>query len=170
MIVEGQRWYVVQSQPNAEAKAATHLIRQGFATYLPRYLKRRRHARRVETVSASLFPRYLFVGIDLNVQRWRSIFSTVGVSRLVCHGELPTPIASSVIEALKAREDGGGFIQLDQRPKFRRGDKIRVTDGAFAECLGLYESMKDSDRVAILLDLLGRKVRVMVDVELVAAA
>jgi hypothetical protein len=30
--------------------------------------------------------------------------------------------------------------------------------------------MKDSDRVAILLDLLGRKVRVMVNAESVAAA
>jgi hypothetical protein len=30
--------------------------------------------------------------------------------------------------------------------------------------------MKDSDRIAILLDLLGRKVRVLVDAEAVAAA
>ena len=170
MIIDGQRWYVVQSQPNAEAKAALHLSRQGFVTYLPRYLKRRRHARRVESVPASLFPRYLFVGIDLDVERWRSIFSTVGVSRLVCQGELPMPISTSVIDALKAREDDSGFISLDQRAQFRPGDKIRVLDGAFADCLGLYEGMKDSDRVAILLDLLGRKVRVTVDAESVVVA
>ena len=170
MLTLGQRWYVVQSQPNAEAKAAAHLNRQGFSTYLPCYLKRRRHARRVEIVPASLFPRYLFVGIDLNVQRWRSIFSTVGVSRLVCHGELPTSISDSVIDALKAREDVTGFIQFDQRPTFRPGDAIRVLDGVFADRLGLYEGMKDSDRIAVLLDLLGRKVRVMLDMDCVAAA
>ncbi len=95
MTIEGQRWYVVQSQPSAEAKAVFHLNRQGFETYLPRYLKRRRHARRVETIAAPLFPRYLFVAIDLNAQRWRSVFSTVGVSRLVCQGEIPTPISNS---------------------------------------------------------------------------
>lgn len=170
MIPQGQRWYVVQSQSNAEATAVLHLNRQGFATYLPRYLKRRRHARRIETVAASLFPRYLFVGIDLSAQRWRSIFSTVGVSRLVCHGEIPTPVPNGVIDALKAREDGGGFIQLDQRPGFRSGDQIRVLDGAFADCLGLYESMKDGDRVAILLDFLGRKVRVTLGTDCIAAA
>ena len=164
-----QRWYVVQSQPNAEAKAVAHLERQGFVTYLPRFLKRRRHARRIETVAAPLFPRYLFVGIDINVQRWRSIFSTIGVSRLVCQGNLPTAVADRVIESLKAREENG-FVHLELRPNFRPGDKIRVLDGAFADCLGLYEGMKDSDRVAILLDLLGRKVRVTVDVESVAAA
>ena len=165
-----QRWYVVQSQPNAERKAIAHLERQGFATYLPRYLKRRRHARQVEIVPAPLFPRYLFVAIDLGAQRWRSIFSTVGVSRLVCNGEMPTPISEEVLETLRAREDAGGYVRLDHRPAFQTGDRIRVLDGAFAECLGLYEGLRDSDRVAILLDLLGRKVRVTVDVESVAAA
>ena len=52
----GHRWYVVRTQPHAESKASAHLGRQGFETYLPRYLKKRRHARRVETVQAPLFP------------------------------------------------------------------------------------------------------------------
>jgi transcriptional antiterminator RfaH len=161
---------VVQSQPNAEHKAIAHLGRQGFVTYLPRYLKRRRHARRVEVVPAALFPRYLFVGVDLAAQQWRSIFSTIGVSRLVCSGELPTAIPDQVIANLKAREDADGFVRFSNRPNLRPGDKIRVLEGAFIDCLGLYEGMKDSERVAILLDLLGRKVRVVVDVEAVAAA
>lgn len=170
MICGETRWYVVQSQPNAENKAVTHLGRQGFTTYLPRYLKRRRHARRVEIVSAPLFPRYLFVAIDTTVQRWRSIYSTMGVSRLVCSGELPAAVADHVVTTLKAREDAAGFVRLERRPQFRAGDKIRVLDGVFADCLGLYEGMTDRDRLAILLDLLGRKVRVLVDAEAVAAA
>lgn len=168
--MSAQRWYVIQSQPNAEMKAVAHLNRQGFETYLPRYLKRRRHARRIEIVAAPLFPRYLFVRIDLEKQRWRSIFSTVGVSRLVCSREVPTPVPEQVVEILQARHDASGYVKLDQRPSFRPGDKIRVLDGAFAECFGLYEALKDSERVAILLDLLGRRVRVMVNVDSVAAA
>jgi transcriptional antiterminator RfaH len=164
-----QRWYVVQTQPNAEGKALVHLGRQGFATFLPRYLKRRRHARRVETVAAPLFPRYLFVTIDMSKQRWRSIYSTVGVARLVSSGDTPTAVADEVIELLKQREDPAGFIKLE-RPQFRVGEKIRVVDGVFTDCLGLYEGMSDRDRVTILLDLLGRKVRVLVNAEGVAAA
>ena len=67
MIAAGPRWYVVQTQANAEHKAVAHLGRQGFTTYLPRYLKRRRHARRVDIVPRPLFPRYLFVSIDVGV-------------------------------------------------------------------------------------------------------
>jgi len=165
-----RHWYAVQSQPNAEHKAIAHLGRQGFETYLPRYLKRRRHARRTETVAAPLFPRYLFVAIDMTVQRWRSIYSTVGVTSLVGSGGFPTPVPDRVVAGLRARENADGFIQLERRPSFRAGDKVRVLDGVFADSLALYEGMKDSDRVAILLDLLGRKVRVMVDVEAVTAA
>jgi transcriptional antiterminator RfaH len=169
-MISAQRWYVVQSQPNAELKAVTHLNRQGFATYLPRYPKRRRHARRVEVVAAPLFPRYLFVSIDMTVQRWRSIYSTVGVSRLVCNGDLPSPVLDDVIGSLRSREDASGLIRLLHRPNFKPGDKVRVLEGAFCDCLGIYDGMSDCARVGILLDLLGRKVRVLLDADAIAAA
>jgi transcriptional antiterminator RfaH len=163
-------WYVVQTRPHAEAKAASHLERQGFDTYLPRYLKRRSHARRVETISAPLFPRYMFVAVDLAVQRWRAIQSTVGVSHLVCHGGDPAQVTASIIDGLKAREDERGFVQLERRPQFAPGDKIRILEGVFAACLGLFEGVADRDRVAILLDFLGRKVRVKLDADFITAA
>lgn len=164
------RWYVVQTQPHAEAKAVSHLNRQGFDAYLPRYLKRRRHARQIETVRAPLFPRYMFVSIDLATQRWRCIQSTVGVSRLVCNGEDPAPVSDHVIASLRAREDAEGLVHLEPQPRFRPGEQVRITDGALTSCLGLYEGMADGDRVKVLLDLLGRKVRVVVDELSIVAA
>jgi transcriptional antiterminator RfaH len=68
------------------------------------------------------------------------------------------------------REEVNGFIKLDRRAPFCPGDKIRILDGAFSSCLGLFEGMAESERIAILLDLLGRKVRVVLDADLVAAA
>jgi transcriptional antiterminator RfaH len=164
------RWYVVQTQANAENKAVAHLARQGFATYLPRYLKRRRHARRVDTVAAPLFPRYLFVEINIDVQRWRSIYSTAGVSRLVSNGDWPVPVPDLVINALRSRENTSGYVEFDERPKFDTGDKVRILEGAFYDCLGIYAGMPDRERVEILLELLGRKVRVLLGAEAIAAA
>jgi transcriptional antiterminator RfaH len=170
MIAGRPQWYVAQTQPNAENKAVAHLQRQGFVTYLPRYLKRRRHARRADIVPAPLFPRYLFVEIDTAVQRWRSIYSTLGVSQLVGHGDAPTPVSRDVIASLKSQEDNAGFVRPARQPGLSIGDRLQVLDGAFADCFGLYEGMKDSDRVAILLNLLGRKVRVLLDADSVVAA
>ncbi|HUC48637.1 MAG TPA: transcriptional activator RfaH [Xanthobacteraceae bacterium] len=165
-----RRWFVAHTRPNAEAKAAANLVRQGFGVYVPRYLKRRRHARKIETVAAPLFPRYVFVAVDLAAQRWRSIYSTVGVARLVCNGDDPAAVPDAVVGALQSREDARGFIKLDARPGFRPGETVRVLDGAFSSCLGLFEGMAERERIAILLDLLGRKVRVVLDADLVAAA
>ncbi|MBR0938022.1 transcription termination/antitermination protein NusG [Bradyrhizobium jicamae] len=163
-------WYVVQTRVNAEAKASANLCRQGFSVYLPRYLKRRSHARKVETVARPLFPRYLFVAIDLAAQRWRVIQSTVGVSQLVCWKDRPASVADGVIEALRAREDEDGFIKLARSSLFVPGDKVRIVAGAFIDSLALVEGVSDQQRVAVLLDLLGRKVRVLVGTDLVTAA
>lgn len=166
----GTSWHVVQVHPHAEAKAQMHLARQGFVTYLPRYLKRRSHARRVEIVPAPLYPSYLFANFNRALHRWRSICSTIGVARLVCCGDLPAAIDNSIIDCLRSREDADGFIQLERRPQFAPGDKVRVREGVFYDCLGLFEGMGDRERVAILLELLGRKVRVVLDEEFIVAA
>lgn len=166
----GRCWFVALTQPHAEFKAAAHLERQGFEPYLPRYLKERRHARRTEIVAAPLFPRYVFVAFDLTMQRWRAIHSTIGVARLVCSGDQPARVADAIIDDLRATQDDRGYVCLPRQPAFRAGDAIRVVEGAFAACLGLYEGMNDGERVAILLDLLGRKVRVSIGVDAIAAA
>lgn len=166
----GARWYVVQTQVNGEAKAAQNLIRQGFEIYLPRYLKRRRHARKIDFTAKPLFPRYMFVAIDMATQRWRSIQSTFGVSHLISNGDDPATVPAGVVRALKAREDAKGFIQMDAKPAFAPGDKVRVLAGAFMDSAGLFNGLADHDRVSILLDMLGRKVRVLLDADMVAAA
>ena len=163
-------WHVVQVHVHAEAKAQIHLARQGFETYLPRYLRRRRHARRTDMVAAPLYPSYLFVTFNPSIHRWRSIQSTVGVARLVCNGETPAAIDGAIIDGLRSRENEQGYIQLERRPQFAAGDKVRVREGVFCDCFGLFESLSDRERVAILLELLGRKVRVVLDEDFVVAA
>ena len=168
--ITGARWYVVQTQINGETKAAQNLLRQGYEIYLPRYMKRRRHARKVDFVAKPLFPRYMFVAIDMATQRWRSIQSTSGVSRLVTHGDEPAAVPEGVVRALKVREDAKGFIKPNIAPAFAPGDKLRVLGGAFTDSSGLFNGMADHDRVFILLEMLGRQVRVVLDADLVAAA
>lgn len=170
MGMQSFRWYVAQTQPRAETKASEHLRRQGFEIYLPRFLKHRRHARRVDTVAVPLFPNYLFVAVDMSTQRWLSIQSTTGVVRLVRDGDRPAPVSPQIIETLKGHEDATGLIRLVRGPRFSAGDKVRVVAGAFSDCLGLYEGLSGEARVAILLELLGRKVRVVLHADIIDAA
>ena len=163
-------WLVAQTQPNSEMKAAHNLVRQGYEVYLPRYLKRRRHARKTDYVAVPLFPRYVFIGTDLATQRWRPIQSTFGVTRLVTNGDRPVPVPEEIIRSIVLREDEKGFVRMEHAIRFSPGEKVRIVSGAFAENLGFFECSGDRDRVAILLDLLGQKVRVVLDADSIAAA
>jgi len=163
-------WFVVQTHPRAETKAQRHLLNQDFKTYLPVYRRQIRHARRTEVVLRPLFPNYLFVQLDSELHRWRSINGTVGVRQILSDGNAPRQVPHLVIEAILAREGEDGVITLAP-PTFLRGQAVRLTDGAFAEMSALFEEMRDDDRAVLLISLLGRKVRVSVPVgEVVAAA
>lgn len=163
-------WYVAQTRHLSEARAAHELEAQGLKVFLPRYLKRHSHARKVTWKPAPLFPGYLFVSFDPAVQRWRSVNGTYGVARLVAGTDGPAAIASGIIEKLMARRDGAGYIALPQRPVFQPGEPIRITRGSFENSLGLFEDFTDQDRVAVLLELLGRKVRVVLEEDMVEKA
>jgi transcriptional antiterminator RfaH len=163
-------WYAVYTRPREEFKALGHLQRQGYQVYLPRYATKIRHARKSVRVVRPLFPRYLFVRLNLAAEGWRSIRSTIGVTDIVCFGDQPAPLPSGVIEALQSQEVVGGFIQFADQNSFKPGDSVVVLKGPFARQLGRCDGASDNERVAILLDLLGRKVRVVLDVEAVEAA
>lgn len=153
-------WYAAHTHAGAESRAHWHLERQGFTPYLPRYLKRRRHARKTEWVRAPLFPRYLFVWVDIEKQRWRAIQSTVGVSYLICGESGPLPVPQGIVEELRQREDERGLIDLARQAPFSHGDRVQVNEGALIDQVGLFECGSDHERAVILMKLLGREVRV----------
>ena len=69
-----------------------------------------------------------------------------------------------------SRSDVQGLNSAAADSNHKRGDRVRVRDGPFASALGLFEGVADADRVAILLELLGCKVRVVLDGDLIEAA
>ena len=162
-------WYVVHTRPRGEETAQRHLTRQGFDAFLPQYLKRRRHARRTDWIRAPLFPRYLFVAMDIEMTRWRAISSTVGVSHLVCQGERPAPVPPGVVPDIRQRLDADGLIAIEPEAPFHQGDVVRVTAGALVDQLGLFQCATDEDRVVLLLDLLGRQVKVTLPLDTVTS-
>ena len=165
-----EAWYAVHCHPRGEDKAAFHLRQQGYEVYLPRYQKRRRHARKVDWVAAPLFPRYLFVAFDITRNRWWPINSTVGVSHIVCTDRLPMEVPHQVITEIRNREDVQGLVNLTSTCAFRPGDKVQVRSGPFDEHIGMFENIDDKHRVTLLLDLMGRQVRVRVNANLLDRA
>ena len=156
------RWFVVHTRAHAEKQAEAHLRNQGFTTYLPCYRKRRSHARRIEIVHAPVFPRYLFIQMDEQSAPWRAVRSTVGVVDIVRLGERPAPVPVGIVEAIQIREDGDGLVCVAPQGLFSKGERLHIAAGAFQGQTGLFECAADEERVVVLLELLGRDIRVSV--------
>lgn len=151
-------WYCVHTKPRMELWARSNLWERGVEAYLPLYRKRRRHARKVDWISAPLFPRYLFVEADLEAGERRRIVSAEGVAQLVAFGERPATLAPAIVAELRRREDASGHVEL--QPSFTPGEPLRVREGALLNQVGLFQGLDDERRVVVLLTLLNRPVRV----------
>jgi transcriptional antiterminator RfaH len=165
-----KQWFVVHTQSCKETVAQQHLSEQGFDVYFPRFKKMRRHARKVEEVLAPLFPRYLFLGIDLEVDQWRSIQGTRGVSYLLVTDDQPAVVHSGIIQGLKDQENAEGLVPVDSMAFFAKGDRLRVLDGAFKDYVATFEKMDDKQRVQLLLHCLGREMSISLPSYAVEAA
>jgi transcription antitermination factor NusG len=162
------RWYAAATLPHREARAELQLENQGFRVFLPRRLKTIRHARKLMNVVAPLFPRYLFVELDLTRQPWRSVNGTFGVSCLIMQGDMPHPVPCGIVETLLASSDADGIVQCQQDLKI--GGRVRLLAGPFAEQLGTIARLDDKGRVRVLLEIMGGGVPIDTRREFVAAA
>jgi transcription elongation factor/antiterminator RfaH len=163
-----ERWYVVHTQPQREVQAAQQLENQDYRVFLPRFFKSRRHARKFETVMAPLFPRYIFIILNLGRDRWRSVNGTLGVDRLLMRAGEPEPVPHGLVEQLTGATAADGVVRCG--PALKEGQTIRVTAGPFAELVGKLESLDDQGRVRVLLEIMGGKIPVLLPETLVAPA
>ena len=90
------QWYLIQFKPNSHRLAERNLQRQGFETFLPMQKITRRKASRFVSDLKPLFPGYMFVSVNSDLAPWRSINSTIGVSKLVSFEGKPKPLPLTV--------------------------------------------------------------------------
>ena len=162
-------WIAVYTHAHSEEKASFHLRRQGYNVFLPKYLRLRRHARRVDWVPKALFPRYLFVSISRKQTAWRTILSTIGVSNLICADGFPVAVPGGVIDEIKSRQDENGFVSTGSRD-LKKGDKVRFVDGPLQEVEAIFDCADDIERVTLLSKMMGHWVKIRVRKEKVFSA
>jgi transcription elongation factor/antiterminator RfaH len=161
ILADGERWFVVHTLPYQEKRAQIQLENQRYRTFLPKREKTIRHARKLTTAVAPFFPRYMFIILDPERDQWRPVDSTLGVGGMVMQGNRPQPVPPEIVETLIASTGSDGLLQL--RPQLNVGDPVRLTQGPFAEYLGTFDRLDDSGRVRVLLDMLGRRVPILVE-------
>jgi len=150
-----QAWFAVVTKPRSEAIAHEHLLRQGYDCMLPRLRRARRSAAGTRHQVECLFPNYLFVYADTEHTSLAPIRSTRGARGVVRFGGVPAEVPVAVIEHIKQRIDAeNGFVRLEA-PNLRPGQPVRLTEGPFSGLDAVFVMNQGTDRVRLLLELMG---------------
>jgi len=142
------RWYLIQTKPRQEARAEENLRRQDFDCYSPR---------KDSTTQEPLFPGYLFIHLDRQMDNWYPIRSTRGVARVVSFGDEPTPVRDELIEQLRQR-----LAAPPEKLQFQPGERVQLHGGSFNELEAIFVATDGEQRSVILLNLLQREQKVRV--------
>ena len=157
-------WYCVHTKPRAEAQALEHLQRQAFECLLLRIQRNVLRGGRRQHVVEPLFPRYLFLRANPELQSLAAVRSTRGALGLVRFANLPGIVPQSLIDCLQRDADAQGVIvQADSRPQ--PGDNVTVITGTLAGLCGVYSQARGDQRAIVLLQLLGGAQRVLLPQE-----
>jgi transcriptional antiterminator RfaH len=151
-----KHWYLVKTKSKQEDIAIINLENQNFHVYCPYAL--------ISNKSVALFPGYLFIQLDKDIQNWSPIRSTKGVLYFVRFGLDYAKIPDNIIEFIKANQLNTAE-KLKNINKFKPGDKVQITDGVFKNCIAIFKSFKSDERVILLMNLLGQQQKLTIKQE-----
>ena len=162
----GLRWYTIRTKARKETVVERRLGDLNLEVFLPWLRSRRRIGSRYQWVLVPLFPGYLFCRLDL-VLTGKAVRYAPGVKDFVKFGNRIAELEVDVIETLQNRCPNG--VARIQPRIYRVGEPVMIREGPLAGLEAIFEQeMRESQRVAVLLDLLGRKTRLILPSEMIA--
>jgi len=160
-------WFCVRSQPRHEHIATANLRRTLELEVVNPRIRFKRFTRRGPVwVTESLFPNYLFARFN-----WKASLNAVqytsGVAGVVHFGSFWPSVPDEVIDDLR-RMIGQDEVRVVEQT-IQVGDELDIASGPFTGFRGVVTRvMPARDRVAVLLDFLGRQTQVELKMESVA--
>ena len=124
-----KHWYAIYTKSRQEVTAAENLRRQAFEVYLPNIKQGRRYRGQWREKIEPLFPRYLFIRLNLGEDNIAPIRSTHGVSKLVSFSDQPTTVPDPLIDALIELADPDTGLLHPKEDLFEAGTTATIVGG-----------------------------------------
>jgi transcriptional antiterminator RfaH len=158
-----KHWYAIHTKPRQETLAAENLQRQDFEIYLPKIKQAKRYRQQWQEKIEPLFPRYLFIRLDLGKDNVAPIRSTRGVSKLVSFSGQPSTVPDSLIDALMQSANPDTGLHSPEERLFETGDTVTIVNGPLEGLEAIFKARDGEARAIILLDILGKSQQVKID-------
>lgn len=155
-------WFLAYSRPRLESVALQNLQQQGFNAYLPLYKCLKKTETGTHAAFEPMFPRYVFFRPAHANQSIGPVRSTRGVGHIVSFGHVPAIIRPDTLRAIAQLEQARNAVDVTELCNLRPGTAVRFANPAFVGLQGLVKSVS-SQRVSVLLEIMGREQIVTVD-------
>jgi transcriptional antiterminator RfaH len=140
-----------------ECRVAETLACRGLKAYLPIVIY---HGKRGTLLEKPFFPRYIFAQFDWEREGLASVQWTPGLSQVVTFDGKPAWLSDAEVTYLRHALDQ---LDGDEFMSIKPGERVRVTGGPFRDIEAVFDRrLNGEQRVAILLDILGRRTSVIV--------
>ena len=155
-------WFAVNTKPHLEDKAAFNIRRLGVEVLLPRIASVKSMFGATRTITAPMFPSYLFAQFSPE-RSLHAIRFARGVRRVVSAGDTPIPVDSAIISSIQDRIDTRGFVELAPQ-QFEVGSEVLIKEGFLQGLTGVFErELNGQKRVVILLESMEYQARAFVE-------
>ena len=143
--------------------AAENLRRQAFEVYLPNIKQGHRLRGQWQEKIEPLFPRYLFIRLNLGEENIAPIRSTHGVTKLVSFSGQPATVPDPFIDALTQVSDPDTGLIHPEKDLFEAGATVTIMDGPLHGLEAIFKVHDGEQRSIILLELLGKLQYISID-------
>ena len=143
-----KKWYLIKTKSKQENTAIINLENQGYTSYCPIV--------KINKKNVVLFPGYIFIYLDEHNDNWLPIRSTKGVIDFVRFGLNFAQVSDDIIEYIRDNQ-ANSEEKLKKLSKFKEGDKVRIIDGVFKNCIAIFKSYKSEERIILLMNILGQE-------------
>lgn len=171
-------WWVLLSEPMRELFAAESLRRRGYRPYVPVERVTRTQTlrsawgqsiRRTKVRNVPIFRGYIFCPVAPDTD---PLYTAIGLrpdkGRFMRVGETPVIIDDNDIEMLRMAEKIVASQVIPGLPYYLH-QKVKITAGPLADRIAEISRLDKADRIELLLEILGRRTRIVVSSDYISA-
>ncbi len=166
----GKNWFVIHTYSGYEERVKKNLEQrvkfmdagdEVFQVIIPTVDEVEVRGGQRRTVTKKILPGYVLIQMKMSDQSWNIVRNTPGVTGFVGGGSKPIPLQGEEVNQILHQ-------MTAEAPKikvgFRQGQSVRVTNGPFADFVGVVDEISvEKGKVKVLLSLFGRETPVELD-------
>lgn len=163
MSESSKSWYAVYTNSRTEKKLALELSKKGITQYLPIISTKKQWSDRIKTVLVPVFPSYVFVKIDIRIEKLK-VLETSGAVKFVSIGETPIVIDEEDIEMIRQIvTEYPDRIKIEREKMLAPGKKVLIRSGPFKDRKA--RVIRKGSKSSILVSISGMKTTVSLELD-----